>query len=190
MEVDDLHGVDAARPQELGDRRFARLGELDEIAQRGEVRRELVVVEQDPAPDLAALVIIRCAELAGDPGQVIQDHAGLAEALAVMLENRHFAHLVELGSIVRCAGFAVEEVDPHGLPRKLAQLQHQGHLVGVAGFTHAVEPVFRHHEPLPKSRYLTSSTLVRALRTTSVAVEPRSTPSSRERPSSVTTMTL
>ena len=57
MQVDDFQGVEDALAQEIGHRRLARLGKAHEKAQRREVARELVVVEQDPAQDFAPLVI-------------------------------------------------------------------------------------------------------------------------------------
>jgi hypothetical protein len=66
--VHDLQGADGAGTQEPGDGRLARLRERDRIAQRGEARRELMIVEQDPAPDLAPLIVIRGPGLARDFG--------------------------------------------------------------------------------------------------------------------------
>src|SRR5205814_7019910 len=104
-----------AGAQELGDRRLAGLGEAHEIAQRRRVAGQLVIVEKDPAQDLAPLVGVDRAELAELLGQVVEDDARLAEALSRVLEDGYLAHDIH-GPESRRAGLAVEVVDEPRLP--------------------------------------------------------------------------
>src|SRR2546421_355345 len=95
MLVEDAERVFHAAAQEFGHRRLAALLELHQEAQRGDVARELVVVPQDPAQDLAPLVLAAPPETSESDRQIIEDHAGLRKALARVLEHRHFAHLIQ-----------------------------------------------------------------------------------------------
>ena len=101
MRVSDLQGIDGPGAQELGDRCFPGLGELDEKAQARQVGGELVVVEQRPAQDLAALVIALRSELAGDLGEIVEDDAGLREFSLAMFQHRNLAHGVDLRAVIR-----------------------------------------------------------------------------------------
>src|SRR5581483_3168638 len=58
------------------------------------VARELVIVVEDPAQDLAPLGGVGGAEASQRFGQVLEDHPGLGEQESAMLEHRHLAHHV------------------------------------------------------------------------------------------------
>src|SRR5581483_7242506 len=58
------------------------------------VARELVIVVEDPAQDLAPLGGVSGAEASQRFGQVLEDHPGLGEQESAMLEHRHLAHHV------------------------------------------------------------------------------------------------
>jgi hypothetical protein len=118
MVVEHFQGSDGPSALELGDLRLACLCKADEIAQRGDARRELVIVEQDPAPDLAALGLALGAELARELGQVIENDPRLAETHLAVGEHRRLAHFIHLGAIFGAARLAVEIVNHHRLPRK------------------------------------------------------------------------
>src|SRR5207247_8445066 len=67
--------------------RLADFRQVHHVAQRGNVARELVVVPEHPAQNLASLVLVAAGEFAEVRGKVMQDHARLAKALAAMLER-------------------------------------------------------------------------------------------------------
>jgi hypothetical protein len=121
--------------------------DADEEAQRREVTGELVIVEQDPAPDLALLLRIACAELAGALGKIVEDHARLRDALAGVLEHGHLSHLAHAVTEFILPRLAVEKIDPHGFPIRFRERQHEGSLVRVARLAHAVKFVFSHRSP-------------------------------------------
>jgi hypothetical protein len=143
MTVQDAQRSLHAAAQELGHRRLAGLHEPSEEAERADVAGELVVVPQQPAQDLAPLVLVRPAELAEPVCEVIEDHARLADPLSVMFQDRNLAHLIDLAKFRR-ARLAVEEVDETGLPVGAAQVQHQRRLIRVARLGEAIEAIFGH----------------------------------------------
>ena len=88
-------------------------------------------------------------ELAGALGEIGQDHAGLGELLAAVHQHRHFAHLVDLGAVLRRARLAaLEEIDVDRLPVGADQIEHQRGAIGVAGLGEAIELVFGHGRSL------------------------------------------
>ena len=117
-----------------------------------------MIVEKDPAQDLAPLVGVDRAELAEPFGQIIEDDARLGEALAGMLEDGHLAHDVDCPESRR-AGFAVEVIDEPRLPVGAAEIEHQGGLVGIARLGEAVEQKLGHGHP-PVSRVWRTSNMV------------------------------
>src|SRR4029077_19733883 len=54
------------------------------------------------------------------------------------------AEFVDRTAVDVAARLAVEVVDPARFPVATAERQHQGGLVGISGFTEAIEPVFGH----------------------------------------------
>ena len=68
---------------------------------RPEESVDLLVVEDDPAQRLKLLVLALRPELAGELGEIGQDHARLRELLVAVHEHRHFAHLVDFGAVLR-----------------------------------------------------------------------------------------
>src|SRR6185503_9440091 len=136
MPVEDPErGLDASA-QELVHLRLADFRERDHPAQGRDVARELVVVPEDPAQHLELVLALEFTEVIR---QVVQDHAGLREALALVLEHRRFAHLVDLRAVLGLARLAVEEVDEARLPFGAAELQRQRGLIAVARLGKAVE---------------------------------------------------
>ena len=115
---------------------------------------DLLIVENDPAQCLEIFVLTLGAELSGPLGKIGQDHAGLAELLALMRQHRHLAHLVHVGAILRRARFALaEEIDPDRLPVGADEVEHQRGTISVAGLSEAIELVLGHG----RLRALTSS---------------------------------
>ena len=72
MLLDDAEGGLGAAAQEFGHRRLAGLLDADEEAQRGEIAGEFVIVEQDPAQDLALLIRVAAAEPPGLLGKIVR----------------------------------------------------------------------------------------------------------------------
>src|SRR5215510_1317348 len=144
MLVEDPERALHATAQELGHRRLAGLRELDEVAQRGDIARELVVVPQDPPQDLAPLLVTRPAELLERGREVVENHAQLGELPPAVLEDRYLAHLVHLFAVLGRARLTVEEIDPARLPLGTAEVQHERRFVGVPRLREAVEGVLGH----------------------------------------------
>ena len=67
---------------------LACLREVHHVAQCRDVTRQLVIVPQDPAQDLLPGNVVVRAELAEVSGEVVQDHARLAQAPAAMLDGQ------------------------------------------------------------------------------------------------------
>ena len=84
-------------------------------------------------------------ELAGALGEIGEDHARLGELLGAVHQHRHFAHLVDLGAVLRRARLAaLEEIDIDRLPVGADQIEHQRGAIGIAGLGEAVELIFGH----------------------------------------------
>ena len=73
--------------------------------------------------------------------QKIEDHARLAHALAVDLENGRLAELVDLASVALAPRLALEEIDENRFPGSAGERQHEGHLVAIAGLGKTVKPI-------------------------------------------------
>src|SRR5688572_27458514 len=142
--VDDAEGPEYAAAQELDHRRICALLNADQPAQRRVIARKLVIVEEDPAQDLEALLRAPAAETAGALGEMREDRTALRQPLAVVLEHGHFALLVQRVAVLSAARLPAEVVDERRAPLAAAQRQHQRDLVAVAGFTDAVETVGIH----------------------------------------------
>ncbi len=142
------HGIGRLGPalEETGDLGLAGLDEMAQEAQGRRVAGELVVVEQDPAQHLAALVVVLPAEGAELFDEIVEDHAGLRQPPPFVLEHRDLAHLVDAFAEGRRTGGAVEKVDPGGLPVGAGELQHQRRLVRVARLGKAMEHEFGHRD--------------------------------------------
>ena len=147
VRVDDLvrrRGPIAQKARDVG---FTGLLQAEQEPQHRVVAGELVVVEQHPAPDLALFGIVSRAELAGAFGQVFEDQRRLGQGLPSMFQHRHLALLVDLVAPTLATGLAVEEVDEQRLPVLPREFEHEGGLVGVAGFGEAMQRVVGHGGP-------------------------------------------
>ncbi len=70
-----------------------------------------------------------------------------------MRQHGRFAHLVDLGAVLRRARLAaLEEVDKDRLPVRADQVEHQRGAVAVAGLREAIELVFGHGVPPCRGR--------------------------------------
>src|SRR5690606_30020675 len=98
---------------------------------------------QQPAQDLAPLLLVAWAEAPEPLGEVVEDHAGLAQGALAVDQDRHLAHRIELAVGGR-ARLAVEEVDEARRPVGAAERQHQRRLVGIARLGEAVQGVLGH----------------------------------------------
>src|SRR3954464_5280614 len=110
MLVDDGIRALHAAPEKFDDRRIPALLNADHEAQRCEVARELVIVEQDPAPDFALLLGVAPAEPTGTLGKAVQDNTRLRNALALMFEHRQLAHLAHAIAKLILPRLAVEVI--------------------------------------------------------------------------------
>src|SRR5262245_123841 len=123
-------------------------GGLASVAQEAigaEKAVDLLVVEDDPAQRLEALVLAFRLELARALGEVGEDHGRLAERARAVHEHRHFAHFVDVAAVFRRARLALgEEVDPDRLPVGADEVEHQRGAIGVARLSEAVELVLGH----------------------------------------------
>lgn len=133
-----------ARAQELRHGRLAAFRELDEEPQGRQVGGELVIVEQDPAPDFTALVITLGTVLARELGEVVEDDAGLRQPDTAMQQDGNLAHFIHGRTILGRARLAVEEINPHRLPWQPAQFEHECRLVGITRLGEAMELEVRH----------------------------------------------
>jgi hypothetical protein len=75
--------------------------------------------------------------------EVVEDHAGLRERAAAVLEHRHLAHHVD-GPVCRRARLAVEIVDEARRPVGAGEGERQRRLVGVARLREAMQRVLGH----------------------------------------------
>ena len=100
-----------------------------------------MIVEQDPAPALRPLVLVSGCEFPRLARQEIENHARLAHALAVDLEDRGLALPVDLAPVTLFPRLALEEIDENRFPRKAGEGQHEGHLVAIAGLRKTVKPI-------------------------------------------------
>ena len=132
MLVDDRKRAFRAAAHEGQHRRMRRLRHETLLeAIDGVVVGEFVIVEQDPAQRLKALVLSR-REMPGGLGQPAQDRAGLRHPLALDLQHRNFAHRIVLAAPIGIALHAAGEVDADRLPVETGAIQVQRHLVGIA----------------------------------------------------------
>src|SRR5581483_1970061 len=142
--LDDVERALHATAKEVDDLPVVTLLNADQPAQGGKVTGELVVVEQDPAPDLATLGGIVRAEVAGLLDQVIEDDAGLRDALVTVEQHRRFAHDAHAVAVRIATRLATEIIDPARLPVDARQGQHESNFVAIAGFGEAIKRVFGH----------------------------------------------
>src|SRR5262249_2867298 len=137
--------VDAALEEREHGRVAGRFGETPQEAIRSEKAVDLLIVEDDPAQRLEPRLLALGTELSRPVGEVGQDHPGLAELLALMREDRHLAHFVDVAAVLRRARLALaEEVDPHGLPVGADQVEHERTAISVAGLCEPIELVLGH----------------------------------------------
>src|SRR5262249_13854509 len=105
---------------------------------------DLLIIEDDPAQCLKALIFALRFESTGPFGEIAEDYSGLAELLGAVRQYRRFPHLVDLGTIFRRASFTFEEIDENRLPVGADQVEHQPGAIGVARLGKAVKLIFGH----------------------------------------------
>src|SRR6266852_6084395 len=141
--VDDAEIVGEAAFEERLGARIAHRGEVAQEAIGSQKAVDFLIIENDPAQRVQALVLALGLELAGAVGEVREADTGLAEFSGAMDEHRDFAHFVDLGAEFRRARLAAgEEVYPDRFPFRADQVEHQGDAIGIAGLGEAVELVF------------------------------------------------
>ncbi len=101
--VDDAEIVGKAAREECFGAGISRGGEIAQEAVGSEKAVDFLIIENDPAQRLQALVLALRLEFAGAVGEVGEANAGLAEFSRAMDENREFAHFVDLGAEFRRA---------------------------------------------------------------------------------------
>ena len=84
-----------------------------------------------------------------DVRQIMQNHPGLREAQAAVIENRDLPHLVGVFPPLRGACLAFEKIDIDRSPPQARHFHQQGGLVRVAGLGEAVKHEVGHGEILP-----------------------------------------
>ena len=130
-------------------RHHVGIGILRECAQEPvgrRVARELVIVEQEPAQDLAPFVVVAGAESTQRFREIVEDHAGLRQTAPAMREHRHLAHDVD-GAVRSRARLAPEVVDEPRRPIGPGKFQRQRGFVCVARLREAVKRVLGHDVP-------------------------------------------
>ena len=130
--------------EKLGNGRLAGFLEPVEEAQGSVITGELVIIEEDPAPDLASLTGILRAEFIQNLGEVIQDGARLGERFPAMFEDGNFALDIQVGPPFGVARDTAEIINRDDLPVGATKLKHQGHLVGIPGFAEPVQTKLCH----------------------------------------------
>src|SRR5262249_27478561 len=101
--VDDAEIVAKAALEERFGAGISRGGEIAQEAVGSEKAVDFLIIENDPAQRLQALVLALGLELAGAVGEVGKADAGLAKFSRAMDEHRDFAHFVDLGAELRRA---------------------------------------------------------------------------------------
>src|SRR5712691_7924733 len=107
------------------------------------VARQLVIVPEQPAQDLAPLCAVVPAIAAEALDQVVQDDRGLGKTQIAMLKHRRLAHHVD-PAVFRSPRLPVEIVDEAGLPVGRYEFEVQGRLVAIAGLGEAIEQILGH----------------------------------------------
>ena len=111
---------------------------LDEEARDGDVRLEVVLLEEFPGQDLRDLVGVVRHE-ARPPGQIPEDRARLAQRAAVVQhERRHAQRRIEIADDVRTVG-AVDDIELAALEGQTEVRRQQANLVAIAGDGRVVE---------------------------------------------------
>ena len=98
-----------------------------------------MIVPQYPAQDLTRLARVLAAELTRFFRQVALDHTRLRNPHVAVDKNWRFAHLVDLGTVGLAPRLSLEKVDEHRLPVEPVQVEGQGGLVGMAGFSKTMQ---------------------------------------------------
>src|SRR6267143_5889658 len=108
------------------------------------VVRELVIVEQNPARGLEALVGANRRELPGGFGQPDQDRARLGHSLSVYFEDRDFAHRIGTSPPIRIPRLAAGKINSDRLPIEAGAIQIERQFVRIALTAIAMELVVGH----------------------------------------------
>src|SRR5262249_52606311 len=106
---------------------------------------DLLVVEDDPAQRLEALLFAARQKLSGALRQIGENDARLGQLSVAMGEHRDLAHFVDLAAVLGGPRLALdEEIDEDRLPFGADEVEHERHPVGVSRLGEAIQAIFGH----------------------------------------------